>query len=147
MVARSIWRLLGSPFPTISSNGLEGKWLEIKRGEENWLEKGISESEILQSMEYFQISDALTHIKLFIYIPTLWLLKLALSRAICVFFLTEFLCGVFTPSSPISDSSQQKSVNTPSLILTKLTRLTTSVSANNESLPPNIWNKNEISQQ
>lgn len=31
-----------------------------------------------------------------------------------------------------------KTVNVPSLILTKLTRLTTSVSANDESLPVNI---------
>lgn len=139
-------RLLGWSFTTISSNGFEGKITWQKRKSELAVKSNLL-SEIMQSIKHFQISDALTHLKIFIYNPLPWLLKLTLSWAVWVFFPIEFLCGVFPLGSPRPGWRRQKTVNIPNLILTKLTRLTTSVSANNESLPPNIWNKNEISQQ
>lgn len=60
---------------------------------------------------------------MFAYISTPEYLKLTLKLDHLNFFPTAFLCrGVHVKFSP------QKTVNIPSLILTKLTRLTTSVS-------------------
>lgn len=70
LVVRSTRRLLRLFFLTISSNGFEGKSLEIERAEVSWPGKATSESEIKQN-KHFQISDALTHLMMFIYITTL----------------------------------------------------------------------------